>query len=240
MYKVVIIEDDPLSMETLKDIIQDKVKDFEVVSTYASVKEALKDFPTEKVDLILLDMELGDGKGFDILSQLTHINFEVIITTMHDSYMLEAIKHSALDYLLKPVGAKDLASALDRFRQKIRKQEELRLSTVNSKSNRLAVPHQHGLTLLEIKDIIRLESDGAYSRFFMLDGSSHLVSKNLGHYEDHLIYHDFLRVHHKHLVNLSHVKNYIRGEGGVVVMSDDTHVDVSRRKKDEFLRKLGI
>lgn len=240
MYRIAIIEDDPISLEALRDVLTDFSSEFQIVGIFSGVKDALNGLSASAPHLVFLDMELGDGKGFDVLSRLTRIDFEVIITTNHNNYMLEAIKHSALDYLLKPVLSKDLEKALERFREKTRMLEELKRNAFSSRSNRLAIPHQNGLTLLEIKDIIRLESDGAYTRFFTTDGSTHLVSKNLGHYEDHLIYHDFLRIHHKHMVNLLHVKNYIRGDGGVVVMSDNVHVDVSRRKKDEFLRKLEL
>lgn len=240
MYKTVIIEDDPLSLEAIQDTLARFFIDFEVVGAYSSVKDATSSLPGMEVDLVLLDMELSDGKGFEVLTQLEPINFEVIITTMHDSFMLEAIKHAALDYLLKPITRQELEPALDRFKKKVEKAEQIKRAFAAKRSNRLVIPHQNGLVLLTISDIIRLESDGSYTKIFVIDGSTHLVSKNLGYYEDQLSQHDFLRVHHKHLISLDHVKNYIKGEGGTLVMSDNSSVEVSRRKKEEFLRRLEM
>lgn len=238
MYKTVIIEDDPFSQEVLKDMLHQHFSELDVVAVFDSVKSTLEKLPKIEVDLVLLDMELLDGLGFDVLTHYEEINFEVIITTMHNSYMLEAIKHSALDYLMKPITKQELAPAIERFVKKMEKLERLKNVSAFKKSNRLVLPNQNGLILLEIKDIVRLESDGAYTRFFVVDGTQHLVSKNLGFYEAQLAHHGFSRVHHKHLISLSHVKNYVRGEGGTIVMSDNSSVEVSRRKKEEFLKSL--
>lgn len=236
MYKTIIIEDDALSREALKDIISISFPNYDVIQVFTCVKDAINQLPELDFDLMLLDMELGDGLGFEILSHIEEINFEVIITTMHNTFMLEAIKHAALDYLIKPILKEDLALALDRFEHKYEKLFSAKMA--GKPLSRLVVPNQNGFILIEIKDIIRLESDGSYTKLFMYDGTSHLASKNLGFYEDQLKNNNFSRVHHKHLVNLSHMKNYIRGEGGTVLMSDGSSVEVSRRKKEEFLRDL--
>jgi two-component system LytT family response regulator len=240
MFKTVIIDDDPFSQETLKDILGSFSDGYEIVAVYSGVEETLNNLPQQDVDLVLLDMELQDGQGFDVLRQIEDINFEIIITTMHDSFMLEAIKHSAIDYLMKPISKVDLSAALSRFEKKIEKFELLKKSKSVSRKNRLVIPDQKGLILLEIKDIIRLESDGAYTKLFVANGETHLISKNLGYYENKLGEHDFTRVHHKHLINMNHVKNYLRGEGGTLIMSDNSSIEVSRRKKDFFLQKLGM
>jgi two-component system LytT family response regulator len=240
MFKTVLIEDDPLSREALQDTLADFFSEFEVVATYATVKEATQNIPHLEVDLLLLDMKLSDGQGFDVLKNLEAIDFEVIITTMHDSFMLEAIQHSALDYLLKPITRADLEPALNRFKEKVQKIRQLKDDNKPKSINRLVVPHQNGLTLLSMEEIIRLESDGAYTKIFVTDGAQHLVSKNLGYYEGQLAPNNFLRVHNKHLISLDHVKNYLKGEGGTLIMSDGSQVQVSRRKKEEFLGKLGI
>jgi two-component system LytT family response regulator len=240
MYKTVIIEDDLLTRETLKDIFELHFKRYEIVALCGTVAEALELLPQQRVDLVLLDMQLPDGQGFDVLKKLAEIDFELIIATMHNSFMLEAIKHSALDYLLKPIHQKDLASALERFENKVEKLEKLRTKNTPERPARLVIPSQDGLELIEIKDLVRLKSDGAYTKLFLSDGREHLTSKNLGFYEDKLKAHNFFRVHHQNIISLSHVKNYIRGEGGAVTMSDNSMVDVSRRKKEEFLNKLAF
>tara|TARA_R110002050_G_scaffold113775_1_gene228814 strand:+ start:2404 stop:3126 length:723 start_codon:yes stop_codon:yes gene_type:complete len=238
MIKTVIIDDDPFSQETLVDILQDLENELEVVGIYSGVEETLSKLPYQEVDLLFLDMELQDGLGFDVLKRLENINFEVIITTMHDSYMLEAIKHSAIDYLLKPIHKKDLLSALERFKTKMEKLDKLKGSTRHEDFGRLVIPNQDGLDLVDIKELIRLKSDGAYTKLYLQNGREHLTSKNLGFYESKLKTHGFFRVHHQHLISLNHVKTYLKGDGGSVTMSDDSTVDVSRRKKDQFLKQL--
>jgi two-component system LytT family response regulator len=238
MINVVIIDDDLFSQETLKDRLLDLDHDFEIVGVFSGVEDTLAHFPKQGIDILFLDMELQDGKGFDVLKRLEEINFEVIITTMHDSFMLEAIKHSAIDYLLKPISKEDLNSAISRFEDKVQKLQKLKSPNTQERPTRLVIPNQDGLELVEIKDLIRLKSDGAYTRLYLRNDREYLTSKNLGYYDDKLKSHDFFRVHHQHLINLNHVKNYIKGEGGSVTMSDDSTVDVSRRKKDDFLKNL--
>ncbi len=238
MYKVAIIEDDPLSQEALRDVLQNFSAEFTIIACFASVKESLDTLPTLEVDLVLLDMELIDGQGFDILKALEDIRFEVIITTMYDSFMLGAIKHSAIDYLLKPISKEDFGMSLDRFKKKMERLESLKSTSPKHSSSRLAIPNLNGLVLVEIADLVRLESDGAYTKLFVSDGSTHLISKNLGYYEETLDEHDFLRIHNKHLINISHIKSYLRKDGGHLVMKDDSHIEVSRRKKQMLLNAL--
>ncbi len=241
-YRVAIVEDDPLSQQMLQDILRIDIAHCEVHCVFGGVEEALAVLKNTDIDLLLLDMELPDGRGFDVLSGLDEINFEVIITTMHDSYMLDAIKHSAIDYLMKPITTTALREAVGRFEQRIQKQK-LRSESAGSglpRINKLAIAHQTGLILADLRDIIRLESDGAYTKIFMHSGSMHYTSKNLKHYEEKLAGQLFFRVHHGALINLLHVRNYVKGEGGHVVMSDGSTVDVSRRRKEQFLLQLGI
>ncbi len=241
MYRTVIIDDDPLSQEILKDIIHSDIDDCIISEVYSSVNEAIAGLPRLDFDLLFLDMELQDGYGFDVLKALTEVNFEVIITTMHDSFMLEAIKHSAIDYLMKPITSKALKEAMERFELRMARRRALEAASSNKPlpKNRLVIPNQNGLVLVEIENILRMESEGAYTRIVMAGGASHLASKNLGFYESQLAQHDFTRVHHSHLINMRHVAKYVKGEGGHVVMTDNALVDVSRRRKEEFMRRLG-
>lgn len=238
MYKVAIIEDDLLSQEVLKDLLLDHSHKYQLLGTCNSVEQAVKFLKNTEIDLILLDMELIDGRGFDILQQLEQFNFEVIITTMHDSFMLEAIKHSATDYLMKPIGDGEFKEALNRFETKIEKLGKLNSSVKSTEKLRLVIPNSNGLTILETKDIVRLESDGAYTNIFMVDQRNYMVSKNLGYYETVLTSSSFFRAHHKHLINLNHVKSYSREDGGSVHMSENSIVQVSRRRKEQFLQQL--
>jgi len=230
-YRAAIVEDDPLSFQILNDLIQDEFEQLEVVAHFTNVKAATDGIIELDVDLVFLDIELSDGLGFDILTSLKSIDFEVIITTMHDSFMLKAIKHSAIDYLMKPLTRKALIEALVRFEKRIERK---------AVTTRLVIPNQDGLLLLEIAEIIRLESDGAYTNFHLENGKRHIASKNLGFYETQLERNSFFRIHHGHLINLNHLKHYVRGDGGQAVMSDDSTINVSRRRKDDFLRAMGV
>lgn len=240
MYKVVLVDDDPFSIEAIKDLLQIHFKNYEITAIFTGVEEAITNLPQLHVDLLFLDMELMDGEGFDVLKALGEINFEVIVITMHDSYMLEAIKHAAIDYLLKPVKHIDLASAIERFEK--RNQKKVSHQNINAdenkNSNRLVISNQNGLILLDIQKVLRLESDGAYTKIFSIDGAHYFTSKNLGHYEQLLPSNQFFRVHHSHIINLNQVKNFTSGNKNVAILSDSSEIEVSRRKKGDFLKKL--
>ena len=239
MYRAAIVEDDPLSAEALADLLADNFPEIELETHYLSVAKAIEGLSSSSPDLVFLDMELNDGKGFDVLQTLGEIAFEVIITTGHETYMLEAIKHSALDYILKPIEKKELNEAFARFKKK-RAQATKATEISNAiRSKKLVLPNQEGLILVAIEDILRLESDGPYTTLHLVGGKKEVSSKNLGFYEDVLSVHSFFRVHHSHVINLNHVVNYVRGEGGHVVLSDRSVVGVSRRKKEDFLKALG-
>jgi len=239
MYKIVIIEDDSFAREMLIDLLTKYSSDYSVIAFFDSVRSAVKSLPSLGPHLVFLDMELADGKGFDILEKLVKINFEIIVTTMHDSYMLQAIRHSALDYLLKPINSKELNATLKKFETKnVATKTDLK-SNDPPNIQKIILPMIEGLILLNVSDIVRLESDGSYTEFYTVDGKKYLTSRTLATYEDQLIPQSFFRVHHSHLVNMNHITRYIKGEGGYVIMTDNSSVDVSRRRKEEFLRALN-
>lgn len=228
-----------MSAEALSDLLEKEFAQIDIVASFRSVSEAIKGFGVQKADLVFLDMELQDGKGFDLLKELGEISFEVIITTIHENYMLEAIKHSALDYILKPVEKEALNEAFERFKTKRAKKSIDHCLSDIVRSKKLVLPNQEGLILVEIADILRLESDGPYTTIHLIGGKKEVSSKNLGFYESALAAHPFFRTHHSHIINLNHVVNYVRGEGGHVILADQSMVAVSRRKKEDFLKALG-
>ncbi len=240
MFQTVIVDDDPFSQEMMKDLLKKNFHNYSNSQICKTVNEAVDMLSVQQPDLIFLDMELPDGKGFDVLNRLPHINFEVIVTTMHDEYMLGAIRHSALDYLMKPVNKSELKAALEKFERKIAELKKDNRQTAPQRLSKLALPTQDGMVFLNIHDIIRLESEGAYTKFITIQGDRYLTSKSIGNYEDQLSGHSFFRVHHGHLINLNHIRKYVRGDGGYVMMSDNSSVDVSRRKKDDFMKAIGL
>ena len=182
-----------------------------------------------------------------MLEKLELTDFEVVFTTAYEKYAIQAIKFSALDYLLKPFSMGDLSEAIHHYRQKQYKEQSARqlsalfynLKDIQKDTKKIVLPTLNGLDVISLKQIIRCEANINYTTFFLTDGSKIIVSKTLKEFDALLDDYNFIRVHNSHLINLNHVKKYTRGEGGTVTMSDHAEVDVSRRKKDEFLKRLA-
>jgi two-component system LytT family response regulator len=246
MIKAIIIEDEENSRTILNNMLHQHFKNIEVVAVCKENNEAKAAIENLNPDLVFSDVELGDDTIFDMLQQLDSIDFEIIFTTGYDKYALQAIKFSALDYLLKPFSKEDLQDAINRYQSKRNKEQSAKqfdalfhnLKHFQNDSKKIALPTSHGLMVYPVKDIIRCQAEVNYTNIFLTSKTKVLVTKTLKEYEELLNDYDFIRIHNSHLINLHHVKNYTRGEGGTVTMSDGTTVDVSRRKKDEFLKRL--
>ncbi len=240
MIKTLIVEDDPISEEILKDLVEQCDSTVKVTDSCGSVKQAIKKIEKLDPDLVFLDVELPDGSGFDLLKKIGTINFEVIFITSHDKYALEAIRHSALDYLVKPIRLNDLKISLKKVERRLEKKSQKKEAKREARLlNKLAVPTSDGLSFLPIEEIIRIQSDRNYTDFHLTQKRKVLVTKSLKEYEILLEEYGFVRIHHSHMININHIVKYVKGEGGYVVMIDGSTVDVSRRKKDDFLEKLA-
>jgi two-component system LytT family response regulator len=196
-------------------------------------------------DLLFSDVMLPPHTSFDWLQTLVHFPFEIIFTTSFEEYAIKAFRMAAVDYLLKPIDKSELEKALDKFRQKKKSGEDNNniqhlINNLKEKTNqtRIALPTMTGFLFVSIKDIVRCESDNTYTTFYMADKRKLVVSKTLKDCEQLLLDYRFFRVHNSHLINLEYITEYIKGEGGLVKMADGSHVDVSRRRKDEFLKVI--
>ena len=246
MIKAIIIEDEENSRTLLNDMLHHHFKNIEVIASCKTNSEAKAAIENLNPDLVFSDVELENDTVFNMLQQLNAIDFEVIFTTAYDKYAIQAIKFSALDYLLKPFSKEDLQGALNHYQQKQNKKTSSHqfdalfhnLKHFQKDLKKIALPTSNGLTILPVKDIIRCQAEVNYTNFFLASKNKILVTKTLKEYEELLNDYDFIRVHNSHLINLHHVKNYSKGEGGTVTMSDGSIVDVSRRKKEEFLKRL--
>ena len=245
MLKSIIIDDELKSRETLRMMITSYCEGIEVVSTCATINEAIEAINTFKPEVVFLDVQMQGETGFDLFSKLDTINFEVIFTTAHSEYALKALKSSAIDYLLKPIDIGDLQKAVAKAERKqetnfTERLEQLlqNLKGTNSENYKLAIPISDGLIFIKAKDILYCKASGNYTEIFMMDGKKHLVSRQLKEYEDILNTRDFFRIHHSFLINLNCIKSYVRGEGGYVIMSDNSTIDVSRRKKEAFMERI--
>lgn len=239
MIRAIIVEDDPISQEMLADLLSETEPNVQILARCNSVKSAFARIEKHKPELVFLDIELGEERGFDLLNQLGTFDFEVIVITSHDKYALEAIRHNALDYLVKPIKSSDVRAAVRKVEKRM--QQRIPKPAVAQKllTNKVAVPTFDGLLLLPTDQIIRISSDRNYSDFFLTQGKKVVVTKSLKEYEKLLTETGFIRIHHSHMINIAHLVKYVKGEGGYVIMSDNSSVDVSRRKKEEFLEYLA-
>lgn len=244
--KAVLIDDELSSLQNLKQKLTEFCPDVEILASAQKPEEAILLIQQHKPDVIFLDIEMPRMNGFRMLDVIGQYDFEIIFTTAYNHYAVDAIRISAFDYLMKPVAIKDLQQAVERLvlhkegRTK-EKLEVLRGSLTQSKSQdeKVAIPTSEGLEFIPIASIMHIESSSNYSRIFLIDGKSLLVTKLLKEFEDLLTPYNFYRVHNSHLINLRYIKKYIRGEGGQVVMENGAIVDVARRKKEEFLKLLA-
>ena len=248
MIRTVIIEDEENASVILTNTISEYFPNIEVVAICKNNAEAKTAIENLKPDLVLSDVELKQESVFIMLQQLTAIDFEIIFITGYDRYAIQAIKFSALDYLLKPFSKTDLANAIQHYEQKQNKKQSTQqfealfhnLKNFQKDSKKIALPTANGLSVFPLNDIIYCEAEINYTHFFLTSKNKILGTKTLKEYEEMLDDYDFIRVHKSHLINLHHVKNYTRGEGGTVTMSNGAVVEVSRRKKEEFLKRLEM
>ena len=246
MIKAIIIEDEESSRRLLVDLLAEHFKNITVLAVCESAEEAKQALEIHRPDLVFSDVELDTDSVFDVLEQLAPIDFEVIFTTAYEKYAIQAIKFSALDYLLKPFGVEDLTSAINHYQERKNKYQPARqfevlfhnLRGIQASAKKIALPTLNGLKVVALKEVVRCQADANYTTFFFAGEHKMMVTKTLKEFEELLEEYDFIRVHNSHLININHVTKYTKGEGGVVTLSDGAEVDVSRRKKEEFLQRL--
>jgi len=247
MIKAIIIDDIDNSRLTLKHDLDKYCPAIKVIGEGDSVKSGLEVIEKNDPDVVFLDIQLGDGTGFNILEKLGKFTFKVIFTTALDSYGIKAIKFSALDYLLKPIDPDELISAvqkLDQFSGKDNIKDNIQVLLENLKDikpnqKRIALSSADKIHMVYVKNIVRCESHRNYTMFFLNDNEQILVTKTLKEFENLLEEYSFVRVHHSHLINLSYLKEYDKRDGGTAIMSNGSNVPVSFRKRDRLLKLLG-
>jgi two-component system LytT family response regulator len=247
MIRAIIIEDEQNSNDFLVTMLNSHFKYITIEGVCKTIEEGKEALIKLQPDLVFSDIELGTASAFTLFQQLEKINFEVIFISGQEKYALQAIKFSALDYLLKPFSLSDLNEALNRYhKKKDKKQSEQQfealfhnLKNLQKDSKKIALPTLTGLLIIPVKDIIRCQADVNYTTLHLIAKDKIVACKSLKEFDELLNDYDFLRIHNSHLINLNFVKNYTKGDGGVVTMIDGTEVDVSRRKRDEFLKRLA-
>lgn len=238
--KVLIVDDEPSAAQVLLLLIERHLPEVTEVRQASTVQEAAALVLQFQPDLVFQDIVMPEQNGFDFLSSLGRISFEIVFTTAYDEYAVRAIRFSALDYLLKPIDALELRAAFDRFLEKRRHQTESDLLVQNllqnlqqrgQESYKLAVPTMQGAILLPPANIIRLEGDGNYTHFYLADQRKLVSAKTLKEYVELLAEHGFVRIHKSHLVNQRFVQSYLNE--GAVVLANGLSLPVSRQRKQE-------
>ncbi|HEY0039383.1 MAG TPA: LytTR family DNA-binding domain-containing protein [Flavisolibacter sp.] len=245
MLKALIVDDENACCEVLEFLLQKYCPDVSVVATCNSVAEALTALSTYKINLVFLDIEMPHANGFELLQKLPVIDFDLIFTTSYDQYAIKAIRFSALDYLLKPIDREELQVAVNKASERMHPPMQQQLQVLLHKMQKpvlgkqhIALPTMEGLQMVSLDSIISCSSKSNYTLLHFKDGQRLVVSKTLKEIELLLNGHQFLRVHHSHVVNLGEVKKYIRGEGGLLMMSNGATVDVSRSRKESVVKAL--
>lgn len=245
MIKAIIVDDEPYCCDALEILLQRYCPQVQVAAICNSGQSALAAIKDLQPQLVFLDIEMPQMNGFELLEKLPQINFELIFATSYDQYAIKAIRFSALDYLLKPIDREELQHAVQKVVQRLHNQLPQQLEILLQKIHqpavpvkRIALPTMEGLQLVSLDSIISCASNSNYTTFSLKDKQKLTVSRTLKEVEELLEEYSFLRVHHSYVVNLNEVNKYVKGEGGYLVMSDESTIDVSRSRKDMLLQKL--
>ena len=245
--KAILVDDEADGIRTLQKLLQKHCPEVEVVATSSNAAMAKQQIQQMEPDVVFLDIQMPGKSGLELLTELSVKNFEVVFVTAHNEYMLQALQYSAADYLLKPVDEDHLLEAVQRVGKRLeedKKEERTKallhnLAQVGNPSEmRLCLPTQKGFIILKLDDIVYCEAERSYTVFHLENNKTVMVSKPLLEYDQILKDSSFLRIHKSFLINLHHVKEYQRGEGGMVIMSNNAEIEVSRRKKEQFLMKI--
>lgn len=248
--RTLIIDDEANARNVVKTMIQHLQLPLEIVGEASGAAEGLEKIKSLQPQLLFLDIQMPGKSGIELMQEVDRDEVQVIFITAHQGFAIQALKLSAIDYLLKPVDAAELKEAVEKVVQQQSRlvpdqlalfQEAIKhfQQPQHKAPQKLAISTNEGILFVELKDIIWIESLTGYCKFYIQQQKPVIVSKNLKEYEDLLSDHQFFRAHQGSVVNLTHIKKYVRGEGGQVWMSDGTEIEVARRRKEELLRKLA-
>jgi two-component system LytT family response regulator len=241
----VLVDDMPQALEMLYNDISKKHANIQIIGTATSVVEAAKLLSKQQPDILFLDIMLGDGTGFDVLEIIPDLSSKIIFVTASDAYAIKAFKFAAIDYILKPYSDEDLNNAIDKALHQIQPEKKQLNVLQESISNPANVPKKISLHTLDkivvvsLEEIIKCKSDNNYTTFYFENDTKLMVTKTLKYFADLLKESHFLRVHQSHLVNTKYIKEYIKSDGGYLVLKDKSTVPVSVRKRAEVIESLN-
>ncbi|MEP6712258.1 MAG: LytTR family DNA-binding domain-containing protein [Ferruginibacter sp.] len=246
MLKAIIIDDEPDNVKLLALQLKMYCPQVQVLAECTESEEGYSKIKELQPDLVFLDIEMPIINGFQLLEKIGNINFSLVFVTAYDQFAVKAFRFSALDYLLKPIDGKDLKAAVEKAENRLWPQTQqlnlLKQQLQNGDKvlpDKIALPYQNGVTFAEIKNVVYCESDNNYTRIHTVDGNQYMVAKTLGDIQEVLEERNFLRVHRQYLINLNHIKKYVRGEGNYVILSNNQSIPVARNQKDKLIEKFG-
>lgn len=246
--KAILVDDEIHCTESLAILLRNYCPAVEVIGKYNRAEEAIDPLNQSEFDVLFLDIEMPVYNGFELLNRVENKTFEVVFTTAYDQFAVKAFKYSAFDYLLKPIDGEELKECINKLGEKKRQAnledqlEFLRTVLVRERQlpQKIALPTTLGLEYVSISEIIRCESDSNYTRIFMGSTNPILICRTLKEVEELLEGANFARIHHSHLINLDHLRKYVRSDGGYVIMSDESEITVSRSRKDVLNNLLKV
>ncbi len=239
----IVVDDEKNGRENLISLLRSHCPEIDIVAEASSFTEAISKIEEKHPQLVFLDIEMPGKNGFEVLNHFDTPGFKVIFVTAYDQFAIQAIRFSALDYLLKPIDVRELRVAVDRFH--IQKDKaDLRLDVFKNNKNvsfeerRIAIPSNDKIDFVKIREIVSCKGEGGYTRITLYDGPELFTSKPLIFYEELLEGFNFLRTHKAYLVNTSHVVSFVKSDGGYIEMSNQQFIPVSRRRRDHVLSNL--
>lgn len=245
MIKAVIIDDEQHSIDTLKWKLENYCPNVSIVASFDNPAEGIAYLKSNSPDLLFLDIEMPLLTGFDVLEELgKQLSFDIIFTTAYDSFGIQAVKSGALDYLLKPVQNRELKQAIDKHIAKAAKNiTEIHDSRETipgpGKKPKVALASKESIEFVDPQDIVVCVANSNYTTVYFSDGRKRVISKTLKEFEDMLVPHSFFRPHNSHLVNLKFVREFMRGDGGYLIMQNKMKIPVSKNRKEQLLGLLA-
>jgi len=243
MISCILIDDEADSLEVMEMLLKTYCPQVKIEAVCNSAENGIAAIKQYRPDVVFLDIEMPNMNGFDMLEKFDELFFDVVFITAYQQFAIKAFRYSALNYLLKPVDSDDLVKTIERVEKKksppMKEQMEMLMQQMRSSEKqtvpRIALTTSDGMLFVMTSDIIFCESDSNYTKVILKDGRKILVSKPMKEIDETLSGPDFYRIHNSYLINLNHIKKYVRGEGGYVIMADGSNVSISRTKKQEFV-----
>ncbi len=247
MITAVLIDDEEKTHKIVSQLIEAHFPNIQIVANAKNVAEGIDIIHSHFPDIVFLDVNMPDGTGFDLLKKLKFNKFKLIFITAHQENALQAIKFSAIDFILKPIDILDFISALNRTTEALEKEyEQIKIKAflsnfenITNQAQKLILKTTENIYVVNIQNIIRCKSENNYTTFFLNDGKKILISKTLKEYEELLQAYDFIRIHRSHLINLNYIERFEKRDSGFVYMKDNSKIPVSHRKREILLRNFG-